>query len=110
MKHKKSSKKYGRDNTPEDPSRCIKEVRSDFVSYQCQRKRGFGPGKRFCKQHNPITIKEKDKIKWDIYKKQLDKTASKDKRIKILLKMAEGIPTNKLHRYKIRGETYIETE
>ena len=109
MLRQKLGKTYGT-NSPENPSRCVVEVWANFVSYQCQRKRGYGPGKRFCKQHNPITIEAKEKIKEDIRRKKLDKIASKSKRIKILLEMAEGIPTNKLHRYKMRAKTYIEVE
>ena len=110
MKHEKTSKRYGSNEIPANPLNCVKEVWSNFVSYQCQRKRGFGPGKRFCKQHNPIAIKAKDKIKEDIRNKKLDKIVQKDKRFKILLKMAKGIPTNKLHNYKIKGKTYYEIE
>jgi len=39
--------------TPEDPTRCIAEVR-DFTGWhylQCSRKRGYGPNGLFCKQH-----------------------------------------------------------
>jgi len=36
---------------PEDKSRCVEEVWSNFLSYQCQRKRGFGPNGEYCKQH-----------------------------------------------------------
>jgi hypothetical protein len=38
---------------PEDPTRCVESV-SDFtgwLSYQCARKRGYGPNKEYCKQH-----------------------------------------------------------
>lgn len=110
MKHQKTSKRYGRNQIPANPLNCIKEVWNDFVHYQCRRKRGYGPSKRFCKQHNPTAIKARNKIKEDIRNKKLDKIAQKDKRLKILLKMAKGIPTNKLRRYKIRAKTYYETE
>ena len=40
--------------TPEDVTRCVKEIWSrphTFVSGQCSRKRGYGPGGLYCKQH-----------------------------------------------------------
>ena len=39
--------------SPEDPKRCIVEVFSadGWRSYQCQRKRGYGPNGEQCKQH-----------------------------------------------------------
>ena len=38
---------------PEDPTRCIEPVIDDsgWHWYQCQRKRGYGPGSLYCKQH-----------------------------------------------------------
>jgi len=36
---------------PEDPTRCIVEVTGKSTTYQCRRKRGYGPNKLFCKQH-----------------------------------------------------------
>ena len=35
----------------EDPKKCIAEVASGFLFYQCSRKRGHGPREEFCKQH-----------------------------------------------------------
>lgn len=37
--------------TRENPDRCIEEVRPDWVSQQCSRKRGHGPDRNYCKQH-----------------------------------------------------------
>ena len=36
---------------PEDKTRCIEEVWSGYLSYQCSRKRGYGPDGLYCKQH-----------------------------------------------------------
>lgn len=38
---------------PEDTTRCIVEVyhKRSFTTLQCNRKRGFGPDKLYCKQH-----------------------------------------------------------
>ena len=43
--------------TPEDVTRCIKEVWPSgsvgWTPYQCSRKRGYGPDGLYCKQHAP---------------------------------------------------------
>jgi len=41
---------------PEDPTRCIAEVADEtgWHFYQCKRKRGYGPGGLYCKQHAKI--------------------------------------------------------
>lgn len=38
---------------PEDPTKCIEEVSDDtgWHSFQCKRKRGYGPNGEFCWQH-----------------------------------------------------------
>lgn len=39
---------------PEDETRCIEEVwprEIGWIAYQCTRKRGYGPGGLYCKQH-----------------------------------------------------------
>ena len=40
-------------NDPEDPICCIEEVNDSggWHSYQCTRKRGYGPKGEYCKQH-----------------------------------------------------------
>ena len=48
--------------TKEDKNRCIATV-ADSCSwrfYQCQRKRGYGKDKLFCKQHGKIESNRKD--------------------------------------------------
>lgn len=45
----------------EDKTRCIKEVYpqgNTWIPYQCQRKRGYGPGGLYCKQHAEKLKKE----------------------------------------------------
>lgn len=37
--------------TPEDLTRCVQPVYDWHISHQCRRKRGHGPGGRYCKQH-----------------------------------------------------------
>ena len=38
----------------EDEERCIVEVKNSWSKYQCQRKRGHGPGGCYCRQHGKI--------------------------------------------------------
>lgn len=39
----------------EDLEKCVVEISNDFISgYQCSRKRGYGKGGLFCKQHSKI--------------------------------------------------------
>jgi hypothetical protein len=47
---------------PEDKSRCIAAVTdfTGFHSFQCQRKRGFGPRGEYCRQHAK-KIEEREK-------------------------------------------------
>lgn len=46
-------RRYGYQNFPEDTDRCVVDVpdRSSVTFYQCSRKRGYGPGGLYCKQH-----------------------------------------------------------
>jgi len=52
------SRRYGRwagnpKGYPEDPERCIERVlpKGEWISRQCQRKRGYGLDGLYCKQH-----------------------------------------------------------
>lgn len=58
----------------EDVTHCIKEVWEPgrgFRSYQCQRKRGFGPDGLYCKQHDPEAVKKRQKASDRRYKEGL---------------------------------------
>lgn len=48
--------------TPEDLTRCVVEVWSKgaFRSRQCSRKRGYGPGGLYCKQHAKTAMERSD--------------------------------------------------
>ena len=54
-----SERRYGRwagnqKGDPEDPTRCIEVVcgrNRSVLTYQCSRKRGYGPGGLYCAQH-----------------------------------------------------------
>lgn len=48
--------RYGRTSarphgTAGDPRRCVEEVPGRFAGRQCSRRRGHGPGGRYCPQH-----------------------------------------------------------
>ena len=52
---------------PEDKANCVAEVTdySGWHSFQCQRKRGYGPNGEYCKQHAKkfeSEAKQKDKL------------------------------------------------
>ncbi len=52
-------REYGIHNTPEDTTRCIKEIWnfSGPIDYrQCSRKRGYGKEGLYCKQHGKIVV------------------------------------------------------
>ena len=56
---------------PEDTTRCIAEVWDGFLSYQCSRKRGYGPNGEYCKQHAKIKerserVRKKLKNNWSL--------------------------------------------
>lgn len=42
-----------------DLTRCCETVhrQGDWISTQCNRKRGYGPDKAYCKQHDPEAVK-----------------------------------------------------
>jgi hypothetical protein len=47
------------EGTPEDKGLCIIEVVTDsWFFHQCQRKRGYGEGGLFCKQHARLSPNE----------------------------------------------------
>ncbi len=50
--------------TPEDKTRCIKEVSDDtgWHIYQCSRKRGYGREGLYCKQHANMLKSHQDSI------------------------------------------------
>ena len=52
------------DGTPEDPSRCVREVYggdgSRMIGRQCARKRGHGVNGEHCKQHAAEAIRNSE--------------------------------------------------
>lgn len=90
--------------TKEDSTRCIQSVTtpgSYSHGHQCQRKRGHGKDGLYCKQHNPIRIKEIEDKKTKAYDEKWAKEQDRFDRIQLLLKMASEIPTKELHLYKL---------
>ncbi len=60
----------------EDPARCVESVHErgrGVCSYQCAKKRGFGPNGEYCKTHDPAYRKAQDdkrQAKWDAESKR----------------------------------------
>ena len=50
-KHRYNSWAGNPNGTKYDPFRCAYEVPSNFLFYQCSRRKGYGPNKLYCKQH-----------------------------------------------------------
>ena len=52
------------EGTPEDETRCIKEVSDEngWHSFQCSRKRGYGRKGLYCKQHANMLKRRQDSI------------------------------------------------
>lgn len=47
---------------------CVKRVWPQGrapVSYQCQRKNGYGPAKLYCRQHDPAAVERRRQAKYD---------------------------------------------
>jgi hypothetical protein len=74
---------YGRSYSPQEPdyTRCASSVtpQGGWFSAQCTRKNGHGPHGAWCKQHNPVAVKERqdarDKqwhAKWDADRRRLE--------------------------------------
>lgn len=84
-----SEQRYGYDSyfnpkgTPENIENCIvkmfSEIRSCGTTYQCTRKRGFGPDKLYCKQHANSLQKRKEKD--ELYQKHLDDIVKKEEQM-----------------------------
>ena len=85
----------------ENEANCIKEIFSNFQSYQCSRKRGHGPDGLYCKQHDPERIAKKDKVKDEIRRKHYEQCEDKHRRTMKALALIEGIPTEELSNYRL---------
>lgn len=61
-----NEKRYGqtsanKNGLPEDKTRCVEAVWGGYLGmfeHQCQRKRGYGPDGKYCKQHAKIKARE----------------------------------------------------
>lgn len=98
---KKQKRMYGRNNTAmEDKTRCIETIFNNY-NYQCQRKRGYGKGKLYCKQHDPARIKKRRAIEWTRTKAKSNNKWKQHERIRAALKLCEGISTSEFKEYKL---------
>lgn len=60
---------------PPDYARCCQNVWSGYHGSQCERKRGHGPDKAYCKQHDPDAVEERKRKKhaaW-VYKQNMER-------------------------------------
>lgn len=91
------------EGTAEDKIRCIATIYSTHISgRQCERKRGHGPNKAYCKQHNPERIKQVEDAKDKAYDDKYKKLKAQDKRNEILNEMATGLTNSELKKCHIR--------
>jgi len=73
------SKKYGDwagnpRGTPADPSRCCERAGGygrGEIPHQCSKKRGYGPEKAYCKQHDPASVKARRDAEAARYEKHM---------------------------------------
>lgn len=107
---KRKIKTYGNSNlgseVPEDATRCIKTIWSNFTNYQCQRKRGCGKDGLYCKQHDPERIEKKENTKYAKMEEKLKRDKERRLRIQVLLKMAEGLTMKELKKCHITFKIY----
>lgn len=69
-------RRYGRNRVEPDFTRCCEEVSSDSVwsgYHQCRRKRGYGPGEAYCKQHDPAAVEKRQAAAREASRKQFEK-------------------------------------
>ena len=72
---------------PKDKACCIVGVWGDFIQHQCQRKRGYGYKKLYCKQHDPERIRKKEVEKQKIYNEKVKNWEEVKKRYIIIQKL-----------------------
>ena len=73
--------------TAEDKSRCIEKIHGGerWPSFhQCNRKRGYGPNKEFCKIHDPMVVKARVDARMKKYEDQFARQMAPYDRIKEL--------------------------
>ena len=71
---------YGQYKIPEDETKCRESVWAHSMSMQCSRKRGFGPGKGYCRQHARRLVEREEIRRRDMeLKKRRDAWSAKVK-------------------------------
>lgn len=71
----------------------LRKVYSDFFFVQCSRKRGHGPDKAYCKQHDPEAVKGRRSAQERKYYDELNKKQSQwhgPKFLAVLRQIADG--------------------
>ncbi len=89
----------------EDETMCVKTVHdTGYLSHgrQCSRKRGHGKDGLYCKQHDLAAVKMKDDEKRKKWREGNENQEAIRRRLEILQKMARGIHTDKLKKYKLK--------
>jgi hypothetical protein len=82
--------------------KCIAEVAADsnFLRLrQCHR--NAAPGSNYCKQHDPERIKKAKEAKLINYEQKDKNRKEAHERMRLLSKMAEGIPSGILDKYEL---------
>ena len=89
--------------TPEDTTKCIKTIWGGPCSHgrQCSRKRGYGEGGLYCKQHDPENVEQKRVLEQEKYEAESKARQDKYDRRRFMSKLAEGIPTEEISKYKL---------
>lgn len=101
-KKEKGKREYGNnDKIPEDTTRCIVGIWSGFAHHQCSRRRGYGKKGLYCKQHDPERIKAKEDAYYKKIQAALQRKQTQFNRVKLLLKMADGLTITDLKKCHI---------
>ncbi len=86
----------------EPKSQCCRTVYTGYCSHKCQRAGTVErDGAFYCKQHDPVRIKEKDELKNKKWEQERLKRDERWKRESILCDLANGIPTDELECYEL---------
>lgn len=90
---------------PEDSAKCIEEVfDGDYLMRGRQCRRNRKPSTLYCKQHNPVEKKKRGDKKWAKYRAKQRRRDEQYRRKNVLERLAKGIPTKDLKKYKLVRE------
>lgn len=78
---------------------CSEIFHRDYRDQQCQRKATLErDGKRWCWQHDPVKVEERDKERRARWKSESDEFRLRGRRRAAEIKACEGIPTDLLEK------------